>query len=58
MYNNVDFGSSIWLDYVKRCLDEIGLSYIWITQGVFEKGQSKWFKHLVNERIRDKFITE
>jgi hypothetical protein len=38
-------------------LEDLGLSFVWITQGTLDKSQQTWFKNTVNRQIKDRFIT-
>ena len=43
--------------YVKSSLDQLGLSFIWLTQGILTVEHSNWFKCLVKQRIKDQYIS-
>ena len=57
MFNSSVEYNSKWITYVKTSLEDLGLSFVWITQGTLDKSQQTWFKNTVNRQIKDRFIT-
>ena len=47
MFENHDIYVSKWLKYVKTSLDELGLSFLWISQDLLVKEQLDWFKNML-----------
>ena len=45
-----------WVNFVKQSLDELGLSFIWLTQDSLESCHFAWFKDTVCRRINDQFV--
>ena len=46
---------SPWLDYVKTCLDDLGMSYIWLNQKNLHFVNKMWFKNAIKIRITDQY---
>lgn len=44
---------SDWLSYIKKILDEVGMSHIWITQGQYTS--TEWLKCKVKQTLMDQF---
>ena len=49
--------ASRWIKYVKQSLDELGLSFIWLTQSTLTSDMSHWLKKTVDACIKDQFIS-
>ena len=58
MFENHDIYVSKWLKYVKTSLDELGLSFLWISQDLLVKEQLDWFKNTVHSKISDSFMAK
>ena len=58
MYKMALDGSFIypWLDYVRRSLDDLGLSYYWLYQERLDIAGLKRFKRAIKIRIFDQVI--
>ena len=57
MFENYDIYVSKWLMYVKTSLDELGLSFLWISQDSHRKEQLDYVDY-VHSKISDSFITK
>ena len=48
--------TSGWMNFAKQSLDELGLSFIWLTQDSLESHHFAWFKDTINRQINDQFV--
>ena len=45
---------SPWIDYVRKCLNELGMSNIWLNQEETNVSH-QWFKNAIKLRITDQY---
>ena len=56
-YNTNGNCKSGWLSFVKKSLDELGLSFIWLTQGSLESCHFELFKDIISRQVKDQFVS-
>ena len=45
-----------WINFIKNCLDELGLSYIFDSQA--RNINPAWFKQEIKKRLKDAFVQD